>query len=269
LDWSKIKSIFIVTFLILNIYLTYEILKTLQMNEYEVQTETTFEKRLIADEIKFKGELPTNYTEDSYLKAKPKVFTSEDIKNKIFDNQTIKIQSSGIELSSTLDEPIEIKEKFDPAELTDFIRNHVLYGDQYRFWEKSKDGNTITYYQKFEDKTLFQNSKGKLTFLLNEENDEIVQYNQTFLEGIEVLSEPEKIIQPIKAIETLYNSDALPPKSEITKVSLGYYTLIPLDDTTQVLNPAWRFVINDKENLYVSAFEGKIIELTEEKKIVE
>ena len=41
-------------------------------------------------------------------------------------------------------------------------------------------------------------------------------------------------------------------------------------DTTQVLNPAWRFVINDKESLYVSAFEGKIIELkSEKKKVVE
>jgi len=37
-----------------------------------------------------------------------------------------------------------------------------------------------------------------------------------------------------------------------------------------VLNPAWCFVVDDKATLFVSAFEGKIIDLNNnEKKIVE
>ena len=93
--------------------------------------------------------------------------------------------------------------------------------------------------------------------------------SKPILRKLRNFSKSEKLIQPIKAIETLYTkADVLQPKSKITKVELGYYTLVPLMDTTQVLNPAWRFVINDKESLYVSAFEGKIIELNSEKKKV-
>ena len=94
----------------------------------------------------------------------------------------------------------------------------------------------------------------------------MVSYQQTYLEEIGELSKSEKLIQPIKAIETLYRNDVLKPKSTITKVELGYYTLVPLSDVAdaaQVLNPAWRFIIDYKESLYVSAFEGKIVEFNE------
>ena len=147
-----------------------------------------------------------------------------------------------------LDKPIEIKDRFEPSDLSNFIKAHVLYGDQYRFWKKSDDGTTITYYQQVDRKILFENFNGELTFYLNEEN-EVTSYRQTYLEQIEELSEPEKIIQPMQAIETLYENGDLKPKTKITKVELGYYTLVSLSDTTQVLNPAWCFVTDDEENI--------------------
>jgi len=269
LDWSKIKTIFIISFLILDIYLMYEFFKIQDSNQVEVQTETeaNLEKGMKDDGIEYVA-LPKGYSEDYYLKGKPKVFTIENIQRTIFANQTINI-ISGTVLESLLDEPLEIKDNFGSTELNNYIKSHVLYGDQYRFWEKNTEGTTITYYQQFNGKTFFENLNGKLTFYLNEKS-EVVSYQQTYLEGIEELSKSEKIIQPIKALETLYTNDVLPPNSNITKVELGYYTLVPLSDTTQVLNAAWRFVVDDKENFYVSAFEGKIVELNnEEKKVVE
>ena len=272
MDWSRIKTIFIICFLILDIYLIYEFLKIQDSNQVEVQTETeaSLEKRLKDDEIKYET-LPTDYLEDYYLKAKPKVFTTEDFKKTIFSDQTTNI-ISGTVLESFLDKPLEIKDQSNTIEINNFIKNHVLYGDQYSFWEKNTESNTITYYQQYDGKTLFENLNGKLTFYLNED-DEVVSYQQTYLEEIGELSKSEKLIQPIKAIETLYRNDVLKPKSTITKVELGYYTLVPLSDVAdaaQVLNPAWRFIIDYKESLYVSAFEGKIVELNnEEKKVVE
>ena len=43
MDWSKIKTIFIVSFLILDIYLVYEFFKIQVTNEYEIQTEASAE----------------------------------------------------------------------------------------------------------------------------------------------------------------------------------------------------------------------------------
>ena len=45
--------------------------------------------------------------------------------------------------------------------------------------------------------------KQDLIFNVNDEN-EIYSYTQSYLEDIQELSNPEKIIQPIKAIEVLY-----------------------------------------------------------------
>jgi regulatory protein YycI of two-component signal transduction system YycFG len=259
MDWNKIKSIFIISFLILDIYLMYEFFKMQDVSEVERQTTTdaSIEKRLMADEIEYVT-LPKGYVEDQYLKAKPKVFTDEDIQNTILDDQVIKIMNS-TELESTLDKPLEISDRFGPSELNSYIKSHILYGEHYRFWERSTDGKMITYYQHFDGKTLFKNTNGKLVFHINDDN-EIYSYYQSYFEEVKELSKSEKIIQPINAIEALYESGVLKPKSKITEVELGYYTLIPLSDKTQVLNPAWCFVVDDKENLFVDAFEGKIID---------
>lgn len=267
MDWSKIKTIFILTFLVLDIYLMYEFFKLKDSSQYEFSTETSFEKRLKADEIEY-VELPKNHQRDAYLSAKPKNFSNEVIEameKTRLKGQKVQV-NSGTVIESILEKPYELSDKLETSDINSFIRNNVLYGEQYRFWKK-KD-NTITYYQQFKDKVFYHNISGELTIYLNDEND-IVSYRQTMLENIEELSEDEKIIQPLKAIETLYENGSLKPKSKITNVELGYFTFVHTS-TSQVLTPAWRFVINDKENLFVHAFEGQIIQLNnEEKNIVE
>lgn len=265
MDWSKIKTIFILTFLVLDIYLMYEFFKLKDSSQLEYIAEPSFDKRLKADEIEY-GELPKNFQKDIYLSATPKNFTNDDgLDDPKLKGQQVTV-NDGFVLAATLDKPYELSDKLDTSEINTFVKNHVLYGDQYRFW--GKDGNKITYYQKFKDKVFYENISGELTIWLNPENNDIVSYQQTILENIEELSEKEKIIQPLKAIETLYENGSLKPKSKITNVELGYVTFVP--GTSQVLTPAWRFVINGEENVFVHAIEGQVMQLNnEEKKIVE
>ncbi len=257
MDWSKIKTIFIVSFLVLDIYLVYEFFKIQVTNEYEIQTEASEESLLKVNEIEF-VQLPTGYQEEYYIKARPKAFTEKDEERAIYSDQDVDIISGTI-IKSDLHKPYKVKEKFEPSQLSTFIKTNILYGEQYRFWEKDDDERTITYYQQYKGKPFYKNNQGRLSFQLNED-DEIIKYEQTFLSDIEELQEPKKIIQPIKAIETLVHSDYIEPKSKITNVELGYYTLVPLEDTL-VMNPAWCFVINGEKKLFVSAFEGKIVDL--------
>ena len=197
------------------------------------------------------------YVEDFTLKANSKTFTIEDTQKSVLSNQMVTINRN-TELVSILKEPLPITEKFGPTELNNFIKENVLYGDQYRFWKKSSDGSSIVYTQQYKDKPLFENDKARLEFNVNGEN-EIYSYTQSYLEDIQELSNPEKIIQPIKAIEVLYKNGELPSNSKITDPELGYYTFTDLSDTTQVLNPAWCFNVEGKGKLYVSAFEGENI----------
>jgi len=123
----------------LDIYLIYEFFKIQDSNQVEVQTqiEASSEKSLKDAEIEY-GPLQNDHLEDYYLKAKPKVFTNEDIQNAIFSDQTTNIISGNI-LQSFLDEPFEVKNRSDSIELNNFLKNYVLYGDQYIFGEKDTE----------------------------------------------------------------------------------------------------------------------------------
>ncbi|MGZ4161288.1 MAG: two-component system regulatory protein YycI [Neobacillus sp.] len=264
MDWSKIKTIFIITFLILDVYLLYQFLKIRDANKYEVITEASVEEKLKADEIQY-VELPKAVIKDQYLSAKPKLFNKSDISKLKGQVATVK---NGTTIESVLEKPVQISSKFEPADLSNFIKDNLLYGDHYQFWEKSDKLNTITYFQENDNYPFYKNINGMITFKLNSD-DQIVSYEQTYLEEIEKLTAKEEILPPLKAIETLHQKGLLKPKSKITKIELGYSTLIQLA-ASQVLAPTWRFVVDDKESLFVNAFEGQIIQFnSDEKKSVE
>ena len=90
----------------------------------------------------------------------------------------------------------------------------------------------------------------------------MTSYRQTYLEVIEELSDEEELLTPLRAMETLYKKGLLKPKSEITKIELGYSTLVSLT-ASHVVTPTWRLVVNGKENLFVHALEGRVIPLTD------
>lgn len=255
MDWSKIKTIFILTFLVLNIYLLYEFLKIRDSTKYGIVTETSFEEELAADQIKY-VELPKNPIREMYVSANSKIFHKEDF-TKLKDQQITIIDDTLVH--AVLTKPVKLMPDYEQTELISFINNKVLNGDQYQYWEKDDQQRTITYYQKYKNKTLYNNINGKLILYLNEKN-EVISYKQTLLEKIEGLSEKQEILRALKAIEALYENGDLQSKSKITKAELGYYTLVQLS-ASQVLTPTWRIVVDDKENLFVNAFEGQIIEI--------
>jgi regulatory protein YycI of two-component signal transduction system YycFG len=255
MDWSKIKTIFILTFLALDIYLLYEFLKIRDLNKFESVPKTSFEEELAAEHIKV-AVLPKNPIKEMYISAKSKKFTEDEIKK--LKDQNVTITNETI-IQSVLRTPQKILEEFEQAELITFLNNRVLYGDKYIFWEKDKEQRTITYYQQYQNKTLYNNINGKLVLYLNDKN-EITSYKQTYIEEIEQLSEKQEILPAMDAIETLFDNGKLPANSNISKAELGYYTLVQLT-SSQVLTPTWRFVVDGEKDLFVNAFEGQIIEM--------
>jgi regulatory protein YycI of two-component signal transduction system YycFG len=262
MDWSKIKTIFIITFLILDVYLLYQFMKIRDANKYEFNTEASVEEKLKADEIKYK-DLPKDPIQAQYLSAKPKVFNQEDVDK--LKGQPVVIRGTGsTTLHVTLEKPLKITAKFEPAELSTFLNDNVLFGEDYQFGEKSEKDQSITYFQISGNVPLFKNINGMITFKIGEGN-QIVSYDQTYLVEMEKLSDKEEILKPLKAIETLHQKGMLKSKSNITAIELGYSTLIQLA-ASQVLAPTWRFEVDGKESLFVNAFEGQIIQFNSDDK---
>jgi regulatory protein YycI of two-component signal transduction system YycFG len=264
MDWSKIKTIFILTFLILDVYLFYQFIKIRDDNKYEFATEATFEDKLKADEIKY-IELPKTPANEQYISAKPKIFTKDDL-DKLKGQMTYLKDATTIE--SAFVKPVDLGSKFSVSEATSFVRENILYGDHYQFFSKNDKKDTVTFYQQFEDKEFYKNISGMVTLNISKDN-KITSYEQTYLVGLDKMTTNEEVLPPINAIETLHQKGLLKPKSKITKVELGYSTLVQLA-ASQVLTPTWRIVVNDKEDFFVNAFEGQVIDFnSDENKAVE
>src|SRR5690554_4148350 len=78
LDWSRIKTIFIIVFLLLNVYLISELFKLNHSTRYNFVSEVTIENKLSGEEIKY-GELPSDVKKENYISATPKKFTKEEL----------------------------------------------------------------------------------------------------------------------------------------------------------------------------------------------
>ncbi|WP_144479401.1 two-component system regulatory protein YycI [Cytobacillus oceanisediminis] len=257
MDWSRIKTIFILTFLVLDVYLVYQFMNTRDAAQYEIPKEATLEEKLKNDDITY-GELPETKKKEQYLSVRTKVFTTEEMAK--IKGQSINL-GDGTSIEAKLEKQVKLTTKFQPAELSAFMKENIFAGEQYKFWSKNDEDGTITYYQEYDSKTFYYNSNAKLTFFFNKDN-EVTSYKQTYLEIIDELSDAEELLPPLRALETLYKKGLIKPKSKITDVKLGYSTLVPLP-TSLVVTPTWRIEVNGKENLFVHAFEGRVIPLTD------
>ena len=254
MDWSRIKTIFIIAFLTLDLFLASQLINKHQTNQFEMKTSISLEENLKDDEIQY-DVLPKEPQSDQYVSAKTKQFSIDELKE--FKDQKLTIENDTTILG-TLDKPISL-EKLKENELDSFVKANMLNGAQYKFWEYDQNKQMITYYQEYDGQVLFLNGSGQIKMYVNDDV-EIDHYEQTYLEIGEPLNEPQEVATALKALETLYQKGELKPKSTVKKVELGYYTLVNME-VTQVLTPTWHFEVSDEDGLHhflVNAYDLQI-----------
>lgn len=255
MDWSKTKTIFIIVFLILNAFLLYQYIGKKNSSNYEYFSESPIEVELKENEITYPT-LPNQVIKEQYLNATSKQFTKDELKK--LKNQTVS-NFNDQKLFSVFDKAFLLGSNQHSEALDSFVKENILYGEDYRFWKVDESTNSIIYYQAYDGKVIFNNSNAKLVLFLNG-NHQITSYEQTYLENIEQFNEEEEVLQAIKVITMLYNKGYIPSKSNVTKVELGYYDLIQLT-SSHVLRPVWHIVLDEEEDFFVNAFDGQIIQI--------
>ena len=129
MDWSKTKTIFIITFLILDCFLGYQFMEKRNSSQLDVILETTIEEQLEANGITY-VELPKEITKATYVSGKSKKFTDEEIKKLPGQKVTV---NDGTALKGTFIHPISLNFK-DPYRLKEFLQRHIINGKKYTFW---------------------------------------------------------------------------------------------------------------------------------------
>ncbi|WP_047980153.1 two-component system regulatory protein YycI [Ornithinibacillus contaminans] len=266
MQWSQIKTIFILCFFLLNIYLIVIVMQKQTNEDFdspEVVQQTEHEKRQLESEnIKVTEDLPEATANESLIVSK-KTFTQEEIDLiKEAKNQDIEVVNNNF-IISRFDDPPEIPAKATDEELTQIVLSQVYMGDQYSLDSWDKERNILTFFQKQNDKVVYYNQSGLIFAYLNE-NNEIVAYTQSVLGEPEVVNEERSLIKPFQAVYTLYENNVLFSKDEVTDVELGYQTMLPLNSGRQVLVPTWKITINNSGERFVNGIEGKVIPVNDD-----
>ncbi len=270
-DWSKTKTIFILAFLTLDIYLAIEFFELRNQSDYAILQEATIEEKLEVEGIVY-SDLPDDIDKSFYITAKSKDFTLNEVAK--LENQALVLTNTNIEeesfrtLNMKLDKPFPLPEVNMQSKINQFLKDNVISGELYHYWYTDEESNSIICIQTYNNQNIFQSREdhiGMIIFYLNEDN-EIYSYEQSMLEEIKKVEEQESAISALKAIEALYNKNYLTPNSELVNIQYGYYTHIPLSNQ-QILAPTWHIIVetenSERKDFYVNALEGDVLQLTE------
>src|SRR5690625_780610 len=258
MEWGQIKTVFILGFLILNIYLLIQFLEKQDQEDLSLldREESTIEEKLNSENITIKQELSDEEEKEPYLSVRQRNFDEEDIKQLAsFSNQRTTVINQNF-IFSIFEKPMKIPD--DDLEIIDgFVRKLIIYPDEYELWHWNKDVNVLIFFQKENNQPIYFNQSGIILAFLNDD-DELVYYTQTLLGEPDSLHDKKTLLKPLEAIEVLYNANELRSRDEISKVDIGFHTRVPSTDGVQVFVPAWKVTVNDERNYFVNAIEGFI-----------
>ncbi|WP_208587215.1 two-component system regulatory protein YycI [Gracilibacillus suaedae] len=251
MQWGQIKTLFILCFLILDIFLLHHFI-TYSTTNYEPTDNVPMEDN-VRNNVNGLSNVPEESpSEEAMLSAERKEFTeTEESEIANLPNQGSIIIDHHL-IISEFDQPLAINVEEDTEALAENIWNF----DQYQYFGKNEAANTYIFFQVI-DRPIYFNSSGTLLIQVNEEG-EVTHYVQTILEKTDDQTEPEEINSPMNALTGLYLSDGfIHSGDEITaEVQLGYHNLLPLANGAQLLAPTWQFEVNEESHYYVNAIEG-------------
>jgi len=263
MDWNRTKSIFIIVFLILDIFLYSLYFKRYnEAQSVEIPGERTIETRLKDDKITY-GALPSNESA-TYITGKVHKFTGSDFPDK---NQQANID--GTLAHVVFINPVKLRNINDNTSFTEFLHTNVKAGDSYALWKVDREERVAIFFQKKNNQMFYYNESASLKIKWNMD-DEVIMYEQTMIDNIEEIEQQETVIPPLQIIQTLYAKGLLKAESRVTHIKLGYSTFSNLTQTqTQVLIPTWEVQVKladgESEEYFVDAMEGKIIDIQEDK----
>ncbi len=259
LDWNKTKTIFLVVFTILNVFL-YSLYLDRYKDAQNVQLvgENSIEESLSLDNISY-DKLPDYNEESSYASAEVAIFTEKLLEK--FEDQEFTIIEESL-LNSTLKANFPIRNAKKEYFFKDFLSTHVLKGNEYILWDIDEDKKVAIFFQGIDQYPIYFNQNAMLKIYWDKDGN-ITNYEQRMFSEFISFNKKKDLLSPIEAINTLYSRDYLKQNSTVKSVSLGYSTDIQLTQT-QVFAPTWRVHVEledgQLEDYFINAREGKTVE---------
>lgn len=266
MQWKQIKTLFILCFLLLDVYLLvlfFDKQKDADLSTAP-QTSFTIDQRLEVENISISADLPEKDLEESYISVQQKLFTTEEM-DQLADkkNQQSVVIDRNIILSR-FDTPIPVPEDASKETINSLLKSKFLLPENYQYWGWNTEMNVLFFFQKKSERPIYYNQNGIIMVFLNDDN-KAIYYTQTMLGEADSPSGPESLIDSMVAIQLLFDDNKLHTGDNITNVDLGFYTFIPLTSGEQVFAPTWTITVNGEKKFYVNAIENLVFSSDEPK----
>src|SRR5690625_2652694 len=147
MQWSQIKTLFILSFLILDIYLFIQFLeKQDQVNvgvlEHE---ESTIEQRLEDENITI-PKLPEEEVNEPFISVSQKIFTDKELKlvERLKNQKTAVVNNF---IVSLFNKPIKISKNETMEGIESIVKASVVFPEEYIFWDWNQEMNILIFFQ--------------------------------------------------------------------------------------------------------------------------
>ncbi|SDC47529.1 two-component system regulatory protein YycI [Shouchella lonarensis] len=236
MNWTRTKSIFIVTFFCLNVFLAWQLMDKVGRSQIGVFDPDNIETRLKENNIKVADvpeEIGNMRESGSVLKGTWEPFTEDDVKslvaqkaNRIADNWWIE---------STFDSPIDITSDEENG-YTAFLSTYIYKGLSYTF--SSKDEDSIYFDQKFKQQRTVVPEGAPLELYLND-NNQVTGYVQRYYD-FDITVGGRDALKYLQALEVLLDKQHLRRNDHVTHIELSYYQMrTERFSETEYFIPAW------------------------------
>lgn len=284
MDWSKAKTYFIVTFLLLDLLLGYqfysaqkeaaEYVQSFSAQLQELRDVLTERKLVLQTDVP--KETPVMY----FVQASHPKDRLVDIANRTFrdvqiieddkSKGTMKFMTNAGEFAVTGNgyytmrylPTRRVEGDLNSTKLGSVVmakvENSVWHQELYKEDLVSRDRTLVRYLQSFQKYPIFS-----AVLEVHLQNSEIVSYNQKALEVGEQQESGQRVLSAISAVRAV--AESLDPVSlqsvkeavGIHDIKLGYYSPNYDDADVWYLWPMWR-IITDQKTYYVNAFTGQV-----------
>jgi regulatory protein YycI of two-component signal transduction system YycFG len=237
MEWGRAKTILILSFLVLNLVLAYQLwMNNIQMKGYE------FESAEIAGEIQ-------------ELLANNNIQLKTDVPEATPRLKEITVR---FERQMQQDEKVELKQPvtdnviLNKADIKDVLATQIFKANDYQLDSLHSKPGLYQLNQAYEDLPMFE-----VNLFLFYEREEIKAYSQSY---VEVEDSPDaqeqRVLSAYVAIGSLAENYLI-KGSSIKDIQLGYHGQI-YNSETQVLAPFWRVAMENGDIYYVHAITGAV-----------
>ncbi|WP_052339604.1 two-component system regulatory protein YycI [Gorillibacterium massiliense] len=236
MDWGRAKTVLILSFLLLNALLGYQLF--INRDQAGGQSDAA---RVKEDTLKLLEVKQIQLKVESIPKQTPKL--------RAFYYKEVLNAQEPVELSEPIGSGTLIGRNVLKAEME---KAGIVNYDRYRIDASTSKPGMKVYDQLHDDLPIFD-----VSLVLLEDNNKITGYKQTYVEvqsGGE--SKEQKVISAYTALRSVAEN-SLKNDSVVTDIRLGYHGQ-RFESDTQYMLPSWRIVLASGEIFYVQAFSGAV-----------